>query len=166
MKTLSIPKKIKKMIEGPLDINRLDIFEQRTMQSLSHDLLQCIVTPAWMNTSLVMNLCKEYFQTFYKSSEHKSLSELADIIAKAEDSVKTYFSYVLLDFAKVDSSMEAAPLGFTIEIAEILGIVNIFEKTLRKELKLTIRNFKALKQSAMSELQEVKESKNESLYDE
>lgn len=158
--------KIHKMIEGPLDVNSLDIFDQVKIQEITRDFLQCIVSPAWINSSLVLNLCKEYFSDFHKKEDHKSISELAEIIAKANDSVRNYFSYVLLDFAKVDSSMEGAPLAFTIEIAELLDMTNIYDKILRKELKLTIRDFKALKKSAMSELQQVKESKNESLYDE
>jgi hypothetical protein len=159
-------KQLKRMIEGPLDLNCLDIFEQVKLQDITKDLLQCIVTPNWMNSSAVLNLCKSYFEKFYKSTKHKSLSDLAKELDNTKDSIKNYLSYVLLDFAKIDPNLEAAPLGFTLEIAELLTIKNFYEKLLRKELKLTVRDFKLLKTKAMAELQQVKESKDESLYSE
>jgi len=156
---------IQTLIEGSLDVNNLDIFGQVKLKDITHDLLQCITSPAWINSSLVRNLCKEYFSDFSKKDSHKSPVELAKLLAKTNDSVKNYFSYVLLDFARVDASMESTPLAFTFEIAELLDIVTVYEKIVRKELKLTIRDFKALKKSAMADLQQIVESKAESLYD-
>lgn len=159
-------KNLEKLIEGPLDLSNLDIFKQLTMQDLTKDILQCIVKPGWMNSSAVLNLCKSFFADFFKSDKHKSITEIAAVLEASRDSVKEYICYLLLDFAKVDTRLEAAPLGFTLEIAELLSLQNYYEKLLRKELKLTVRNFKKLKENAMSELQQVKESKDESLYSE
>ncbi|MCH2206071.1 MAG: M48 family metalloprotease [Lentisphaerales bacterium] len=159
-------KNLEKLIEGSLDLNKLDIFRQLVMKELTEDLLQCLVKPSWMNSSAVMNLCKSYFEDFYKKETHKSLTEIGKQLKSSKESVKKYISYVLLDFAKVDSSLETAPLGFTLEIAELLSIRTFYEKLIRKELKLTVRNFKKLKDQAMAELQQVKESKDESLFSE
>ena len=155
-----------KMIQGSLDINCLDIFQQGVMQELTRDLIQCIVTPKWINTSSVLNLCKEYFEDFYKNDNHKPLTELAIIIADSKESIRTYFCYLLMDFAKVDADMEGAPLGFSLEVAELLGVVEIYENLLRKELKISVRDFKLLKKESLSDLQQVHESKDESLYKE
>lgn len=158
--------KLKMMIEGPLDLDNLDIFEQIEMQDLTKNIIQCIVKPSWMNTSAIQNLCKEYFPDFHREAGFNNIEELNKIIDKSRDSVKSYIAYMLLDFAKIDSDMESLPLGFTLEIAELLNLTTIYEKTLRKELKLTIREFKQTKETAMKDLQQINESQNESLYSE
>jgi len=151
---------IKELIEGKLNLNKLDIFNQKELQELTHHLLQLVVKPNWINTPLVMNLCKQYFNDFFKNEKHKSIEEFAKEIEKVEDSVKTYFSYVLLDFAKVSHELELLPLAHTLEISEYLEIKNEYEKIVRKELKMTHKDFKTYKEKAMLELQSAKEDKN------
>ncbi|MDH3975437.1 MAG: M48 family metalloprotease [Deltaproteobacteria bacterium] len=156
--------KVKHLIEGEIDLNKLDIFQQSIMQEYTKDLLQLVVTPVWMNSSAVTNLCKEYFSDFYRNAEHKQANRLAGELEKTMPSVKNYMAYLLLDFAKADPDMESAPMGHTLEIAELLGLKDHYEKNIRKELKLTARDFKIMKEKALAELQEVKEGKEESLY--
>ena len=64
-------KKLEKLIEGPLDLNKLDIFKQVKMKNLTEDLLQCLVKPSWMNSSAVMNLCKGILKTSTKKKSIK-----------------------------------------------------------------------------------------------
>jgi hypothetical protein len=156
--------KIRPLIEGELDLNKLDIFKQTRMQEHTNDLLQLIIRPNWMNSTAVLNLCKQFFDDFYKNSEYKSATDLAKDLEKTHSSIYDYFSYILLDFSKVDPSLEGAPLGHVLDIAELLGIEDTFEKVIRKELKLTIRDFKQLKKEVLSELSEVTENKEESIY--
>lgn len=158
--------KIKSLIESELDLNKLDIFKQTTMQAYTHDLLQLIVSPNWMNSAAVLNLCQEYFSDFTQKQEKQSAADLAKSIEKSHASIADYFSYVLLDFAKIDPSLEGAPLGHVLEIVELLGIRENFEKMMRKELKLTVRDFKQVKKDALSQLAEVNENKAESIYSE
>ena len=157
--------KIDAMISGELDLNKLDIFKQNTMAQLTHNLLQVIVKPKWMASSGVLNLAAQYFQDFYREPEVISLKALGEEIEKTRDSVKNYICYILLDFAKVDPDLENAPLAYTLEISELLGIGTEHEKLLRKELKLTVREFKVLQEQAMAELQQVKEAKEDSIYE-
>lgn len=157
--------KIEAMISGELDLNKLDIFKQSTMADMTHRLLQLIVKPKWMASSGVLNLATQYFQDFYRDAEQVSLKEVAEEIAKTRDSVKNYICYILLDFAKVDPDLENAPLAYTLELSELLGIGTEHEKLLRKELKLTVREFKLLQEQAMAELQQVKEAKEDSIYE-
>ena len=156
--------KVRQLIEGELDLNKLDVFKQTAMQNLTQDLLQLIISPGWMNTSAILNMSQQYFSEFHKKSGHKSVTELASKLEKATTSVKNYVAYVLLDFAKADREMEGAPMGFTLELSEMLGVRDTYQKVIRKELKLTVREFKVLEEKMMAELQQVKEGKEESLY--
>lgn len=156
--------KIAKMIQGDLDLNNLDIFEQLTMQEITMQLLQLVVKPNWMNSSTVLNLASQYYKDFYKKKEDLDSNAFRETIANTKDSVKNYLCYVLLDFAKVDADLEHAPLAYTLEISELLELDSEYEKLIRKELKLTVRDFKLLKESAMAELQQVKEGKEDSIY--
>lgn len=153
-----------KMIQGNLDLNRLDIFEQVVMQNMSMTLLQMLVKPQWMNSSAVLNLASQYFKDFYKKNEDIDADTYRETVTKTKDSVKNYLCYVLLDFAKVDTDLENAPLAHTLEISELLELNSEYEKLIRKELKLTVRDFKLLKDKALAELQQVKEGKQDSIY--
>lgn len=159
-------KKVEEMIEGVLDLNQLDIFNQVEMQEMTHQFLQIIVKPKWMNSAAILNLAAQYFQNFYKKEDIYDMDEFSKELAKVHDSVKSYLCYVMLDFAKVDADLEQAPLAHTIEISELLDLKDEYEKLIRKELKLTVRDFKVLKKRALTELQEVKEAKEDSIYNE
>lgn len=155
---------IEKLIEGPLHIDRLDIFKQKHMQEITKEVLQMIVKPKWMATSSVLNLCDQYFQDFVRTEGDKSIEELLKLIEPSNETVKSYLSYVLLDFAKIDPDLENVPLAYTAELAEMLGLKERFEKTIKKELKLTVRDFKTLMDSAMADLQKQNESNEDSIF--
>ncbi|MGB0888278.1 MAG: M48 family metalloprotease [Vicingaceae bacterium] len=155
---------VEAMIQGDLDLDSLDIFEQHDMQNLTHELLQLVVKPKWMNSSAVVNLCNQYFNSFYRKPEELKVDNLVEKIERSKPSVKNFLSYVLLDFAKVDEAMEGVPLGHSLEIAELLGLKNEFEKIVRKELKLTSRAFKLMQETVLKDLQDIKESKEDSIY--
>ncbi len=106
---------IEKLIEGPLHIDRLDIFKQKHMQEITKEVLQLIVKPKWMATSTVLNLCDQYFQDFVRSDGDMNIEELLKLIEPSNETVKTYLSYVLLDFARIDPELENVPLAYTAE---------------------------------------------------
>jgi len=156
--------KVKQLIEGELDLNRLDIFTQVTLSEMTRELLHLITRPKWMNSSMVRNLCVQFFDDFQTDDKLLPIQHLADRVALTRPSVKNYLCYVLLDFAKVDESLEEIPMGYMLEISELLGLSSEFEQVIRKELKMTVRDFKLKKASAMSALQHMKENSNESIY--
>ncbi|MCB9260935.1 MAG: M48 family metalloprotease [Flavobacteriales bacterium] len=156
---------VKNWIEGKIDIDRLDIFKQKEMQTLTHDIIQLIVKPAWICSATVLNMCEQYFQNFSKS-ETKPLEKVSTVTSTAAESVKTYLSYVLFDFSRVDSSLENNPMAHTFEIAEQLGMHEDYERIIRKELKLSVKEFRNYISLAIKELQQTKESSNETIYNE
>lgn len=154
---------LNRLIEGKWDINSLDIFEQEETRNLSKDFIQLILRPQWMNSESVLNLAKQFFTDFNRSKELDT-SELLERLKNTTPSTKSYLSNVLLDFARVDSALEKLPLAHTLEIAELLDLVEDYEHVVRKELKLTVRKFKDLKTDAMKDLSKVNENPDNSIY--
>ncbi|MGJ8683283.1 MAG: M48 family metalloprotease [Nonlabens sp.] len=155
---------LNRLIEGKWDINSLDIFEQEKTRKLSRDFMQLILRPQWMNSSAVLNLAQQFFPDFNKTEELDT-TELKERLKHTTPSTKSYLCYVLLDFARVDSTLEKLPLAHTLEIAELLNLVEDYERVVRKELKLTVRSFKDLKEEAMKDLSRVNENQDNSIYD-
>lgn len=156
--------KIEKMICGPLNLSTLDIFEQVEMSELTNDLIQLIVRPKWINTAAVMNLCTKYFRDFSKVENIESVESLAEQIEEPHHSIKDFVCYVLLDFARIDSDLEGLGLGHTLQIAELLSMSSEYEKIIRKELKLTARDFKLMQEKVVKELEQLTEGKEDSIY--
>jgi hypothetical protein len=153
-----------KLIEGQWDINSLDIFEQDKTRELTRDFIQLILKPQWMNSSPVRNLAQQFFPDF-TSKKELDITKLVDRLNYTTPSTKSYLCYVLLDFTRVDSELEQLPLAHTLEIAELLGLIEDYERILRKELKLAVRSFKELKMEAMNDLSRVNENQDNSIYD-
>ncbi|MEP3089878.1 MAG: M48 family metalloprotease, partial [Nonlabens ulvanivorans] len=153
-----------KLIEGKWDINSLDIFEQEKTRALSNDFIQLILRPQWMHSSAVLNLAQQFFTDFTREKEVDT-TKLLERLKHTTPSTKSYLSYVLLDFARIDSELEKLPIAHTLEIAELLGLIEEYERVLRKELKLSVRSFKDLKQEAMTDLSNVNENQDNSIYD-
>ena len=154
---------IKKLIEGNLDLNNLDIFSQKEMLNHTIDCIHFITKPNWMQTGKVQNLAKQYLRD-NKNAKHPTAEEFTKIIDASSISVKNYFCYLLLDFAKVDSDMEGVALGHSFELSEIFGLKEEFEKIVKKEFKLSARDFKSLQIKVTEEVAQMNESKDESLY--
>ena len=159
----SFTEEIKKLIEGNLDLNSLDIFSQKEMLKLTIDCIQFVTKPNWMKTGKVQNLAKQYLEN-KTNKTNSTVEEFTKELETCSSSIKNYFCYLLLDFAKVDSDMEGVALGHCLELSEIFGIKDEFEKIVRKEFKLSARDFKKLQEKVTEEVSQMKESKDESLY--
>lgn len=157
--------KIEKMICGPLNLNTLDIFEQVEMSDFTEDIIQLIIRPKWINTATVMNLCVKYYSSFSKSENVETIENIAEEIEAVHHSVRDYVCYVLLDFAKVDSDLEGLGIAHTLQIAELLSLTKEYEKIIRKELKLSARDFKLMQEKVVKELEQITEGKEDSIYD-
>jgi len=157
-------KTITTLIEGGIDLNKLDIFRQEKMHNFTYDLLQLLLKPAWMNSAAIINLCQQYFKDFHKKEKTKSIEEIIEAMNDMAPSAINFIAYLFLDISKVDTNMEGVPMGHTLEVAELLGMKTEYEKVIRKEMNMTIRDFKKMQESAMDDLQKVSEDKSDSIY--
>lgn len=154
-----------KLIDKNWGLNKLDVFKQKTLNEITLQTLQLITKPKWMRTELNLSICRQYFSDFSYSDNvliDKSYKEKFNDI---DDTIREYISYLLLDFSFSDSSLESAPLGHTLQIAEDLTFDKTFMQLLKKELKLTKKELDALIQKSVKQVSELSESADESILE-
>ncbi|RZL33590.1 MAG: peptidase M48, partial [Pedobacter sp.] len=91
--------------------------------------------------------------------------DIIETLSAAHASVKDYFSYVLLDFALVDPSLEEIPAGWAYQFAEDLQLKEAYDEVVKKELKFSDKKLLQHKQKMLAAYYEVKESDSEQIYD-
>jgi hypothetical protein len=126
---------ITRMIEGFPDLGRLDLFWQQELKELTYDFLQEYLRPEWMRTTMITGLRRQYFPSDEPGSGRPP-EELAAAIAGMHPDIRTYFGYVLLDFAQADPSLEEMPAGRALEFAEEMRLSDIYETICKKELQM------------------------------
>ncbi len=155
---------IKPLIIGKIDVNNLDLFQQKELSSFTYQFLEFILLPEWMRTSRNMTHASSFFSNFYVSNEKQEVNSIKKFINDAAIGTHNYLCYVLLDFSKLDADLELLPLAHTLEIGNLLGIKEEYERIVRKEYQLTIREFKSLKDEAMKDLNKLSQEQR-SIYD-
>jgi len=154
-----------KMIEGKAQLDQLDIFKQKDLSNLTREILALYLKPKWFQTSMVIGLAKQYFADF-AWNENAVLSEkFVTTIAEADDSVKNYLSYILLDFTLLDPSLEEIPAGWAIKFAEDLQLKETFDNILKRELKFSDKKLQQHKSKMLAAYYEVKENESEQIYE-
>jgi hypothetical protein len=158
-------KQIRDMIEGDIQLNGLDIFKQNKIKDLTFSLIKLLLKPKWTRTTAVLSLAKQYKSDFKTDDTIVINDELVNTISSLSKSVKEYLSYVLLDFALVDPTLEDVPMGFAFQLAEDLALKDFFNEVVKKELKLGERKLSDLHKKAAKVLSEIKESNQEHIYE-
>lgn len=119
--------------------------------------------PKWTRTDTIYTLCASYFPDFQYSDTILIDDQITNVFEQTDDTVKEYFSYMLLDFSFSDSSLEKAPLGHALQIAEALEFPKTFRQILKKEQKLTVKELKNLIKKGIAEVSALSESDDESI---
>jgi hypothetical protein len=138
--------KIAAMIEGKTELGKLNIFSQLTMQQLTISLLQLIMKPDWMQTEVNMSLCRQYEFSFLLNADILITESLQLQVSRLGISMKEYLSYVLYDFFVADAMLEDISKGYIFQLMEYVGLKELFEHIVKKEMKLTDRKLDELKQ--------------------
>jgi len=146
---------ITKMIEGLADLDRLDLFSQAHLHSLTRDVLLEFLRPEWTRTEMVLGLANQYFPglTGFDPGETDVRDRLINTLTGAQPSIHDYFSYLLLDFALVDPLLEDGLLGRGLAFAETAGLSSVFEPLCKKELQLGEKKWQQRKRSALTAYQ-------------
>jgi hypothetical protein len=113
---------ISRLIEGPRELGRLDIFSQARLRALTRELILEYLRPGWIRTPSVTALAYAYFADLtWEDGEGEaapangttdaqvangSQKRLAEGLAGAHGSVRDYFAFVLLDLVMADASLE------------------------------------------------------------
>ncbi|MBL4755046.1 MAG: M48 family metalloprotease [Flavobacteriales bacterium] len=150
-------KKILKLIQGSLNVEHLDIFQQEYMQEQTKKTLQVLLGPQWFRTDPTEHLAKDYFRNFKFIEQAKFTKEELTILLKVDKSTKEYLSYLLMDFCMVDPDLSVIPFAQASTVARTLELEDIFDKIVMKELKLSKHTFKEMKRVWEVEFEKVGE---------
>ncbi len=154
-----------KMIEGVTEIDQLDIFKQRELADLTLEILHLYLKPKWFRTTLVMSQAKQYFSTFASNEKIVLTNTLLNNLEQAHESVKEYFSYLLLDFALIDPALEDVPFGWAFQFAEDIYLKEAFDSVVKKEMKFSDKKLQQHKKKTLDAFSAVKEGEGEQIYE-
>ncbi|MFM2358023.1 MAG: hypothetical protein RLY16_15 [Bacteroidota bacterium] len=156
---------IKGLMEGVVELDQLDIFGQQSLQQLTQNILQLLLKPKWMRSTLLMGLAKNYFPDFTLRDNYLLTADLIQLLEKQHDSIKDYACFILLDFALADAALEEIPMGWAFQLAEDLQLKTFFDAVIKKEMKLSDKRLQQYRQKALSAFSEVKENDSEQIYE-
>jgi hypothetical protein len=146
---------ITRMIEGLPDLDRLDLFTRQQLSDLTRQFLQEYLRPGWMQSTLVTALERQYFpeggepearEMADQDAAGQGAAQLQEAIAGLHPDIRTYFGYVLLDFALADPSLEDMPAGRAFEFAGEMQLSDVYDAIYKKELQLNDKKWLQHKQ--------------------
>jgi hypothetical protein len=154
---------IEQLIQGKPHLDSLDIFYQKVIAQKTNHLIQLLLKPNWMRTTLTLSHSKSF-----DINTHEDVlitKAFTDFIDGANPSIKNYFAFILLDFVTVDMEIKTPALGWALQLSEDLGMASIFEAIIAKENKYTLKKMKSLKAEALTAFNNLKEGEAEQVYE-
>lgn len=138
-------KAVRELIQGAPPLSRLDFTAQQRLARQTRVLVDGFFTPEWARTDLLVSHARLFFDEFEPSAtQNGSLEKLQQSAARAHNSVRDYFCYVLLDFASADRDLEEAPLVHALGLAEQLGFGDRMSELAAKEFRLRKKQLEQL----------------------
>lgn len=154
-----------KMIEGISDLDKLDIFRQKELAQLTKEFLQLFLKPKWFQSTMVISQAKQYFADFAWDEKALLTEKMIDTLGRSHPSVKDYLSYILLDFALVDTTLEEIPSGWAFQFAEDVQLKETYDGIIKKEMKFSDKKLQQHKEKMLAAYHEVKENEGEQIYE-
>jgi Zn-dependent protease with chaperone function len=96
---------VERMIEGGLNLNRLDLLGQARAADLTRLFLQSLLSPRSYQTEMALAHAKRFFADFIIQPELKNEAFLKSELDRGDSSLRDYFCYLMLDFATVDRDL-------------------------------------------------------------
>jgi Zn-dependent protease with chaperone function len=125
---------IRELVEGPLQLDALDVLRRAELDRLTRQLVAWVTAPAWMRTDAVMGHVRLLF-------DDDPLPEPVPVapaaLARWGDTVRDYLSAILLDFVVVDPGLDDLPLLRVDRLAEDLGLQDRLQRDVNRHLKRT-----------------------------
>jgi Zn-dependent protease with chaperone function len=126
---------VRELVEGPLELDALDLVQQRALLGATEQLLKRVLSPAWMRTEATLAHARRFFPELAFTGEPSSFE------MPSGESLAEYVAYVLLDFAMADAEIEEASLAYVAHVGRELGIASALAKIARKELRLSAATY-------------------------
>lgn len=120
---------VRRALHGPVDVERLDLVDQRQVAALTRQVIVRMLEPAWVRTDDVMAQARAFFADVLDPAD---LTWPAD--AELAPGTERYLAYVLLDLATADPDLERAPLAHASLVASAIGIAAPWSQVVAEEL--------------------------------
>jgi len=118
------------MIEGPIDLERLEPETRETLYFLTRDVLLLLLLPEWTRTIPVLHQAHRYFPDLaWPEEEETGVSgRLAMMLEGAQPNIHDYFSQVLLDFIHADPSLADRLRERALAFTEGAGLLAVYHQ--------------------------------------
>ena len=126
---------IQEMIQGDMDFD-LDLLGQQKLVAITRRLIDVFLTPSWMRTDLTLAHAKAFFDDYQPPPTNHHDEGLFQDANFADEEMKRYLVFIMLDFVAADRDMEHAPIAMALTLAEKLNVKSVFIEIARKELRL------------------------------
>lgn len=156
--------KIGKLVIGKNNLQQLNLFSKTEIYNFTKQLVDIVLKPKWTQSEYCIALYRQYFTDFKANSSVMITQELKESIDNSEENLKDYFAYVMLDFALCDADLKEPFLGLILDLGEQLNLANNLKNCIKKELKLTDKQFKDNSLKYAAELNQILESEQEKTY--
>jgi hypothetical protein len=147
----SADEELRRMLEGPLALESLDLLGQRRLTALTRAVLGAVLAEPWMRSEAALAHARLYFPEAAGAPEAGAPAPegapLAAELAGVHASVRDYVCFLLLDFAAVDPSLEDVPVAHALRLAEGMGLRERLEELAHRELRVTKKALAALRQT-------------------
>lgn len=143
--TTSANLEIARMIEGTASLDELDLLGQSRWTGLTRSMLEQLLRPVWFQSPAVLGHARCFFPDFKPAPQ--SDPEFA-LPTEPDPKLREYLCYVLLDFATADPELNELPMAAALQFARSQNLEVQFEKLAAKELKLKLKDLRALKEQA------------------
>ncbi len=125
-------------VEGPLKLQQLDLLQQRELCDVTSKFITSYLRPKWLQTTILWGHARRFDPEIGPECCESEERLLLDI-EKCDEKLRSYFCYILLDFATCDPELDEAPLAAAALFASRLGLMAEFRSVCAEELKLSKR---------------------------
>ncbi len=139
---------IERMIEGGLNLNRLDFLGQKRAANLTRGFLRTLLDPTWYHTESVLAHAKQFFADFTIEAEMTDNDSLKLELERGDATLRDYLCYLMLDFVTVDRDLGEVALAAALVLARRLGVDKRFAELAQKELTLSKKAFAKIDKDA------------------
>ncbi len=135
-----------RLLSGPVNLERLDILGQVELHLLTRSVIARLLAPGWFASEAVLALARRYYDNFKHGEAPLARHVGPDgrVTLPEGHQLGQFLSFVLLDFALVDPTLEDLPPAAALRLAAELGIGEAFDAALLKET--------AMKKTALAKL--------------
>jgi len=133
---------LRKRLQGPLSMAKLDLIDQQELAALTRRFVARFLEQEPLRSDLVLSLVRRYFPDWTAAEPMAALAAITP--EAADDSVRDYLGFVMLDLALADPDLRDDLLLTAARTAGTLGRADAFLDSLKREGGLPRREVEAL----------------------